>query len=294
MTGRDATPTNWGRWGADDERGTLNHITDTVRAAAVAEARTGRTVSLARPIHPVPLAGGPYTAGTAAVPAAVSQAMTFTGTPPRALTDLLVINTHVAGLTHLDALGHIPADGQVYPGRPIADVATAAGLTHASTTAFAEGILTRGVLCDLAPGGSLPSGHPVTGADLDAAARHTGVDVEPGDALVVRGGWDVPARVGAAALPGMTVDAVRWMHLRQVSLYLGDIGDAHPPLDPTYPLPLHQIGLARLGLPLVDATAVDGLAAVGAELQRYRFLLLIAPLPLHGATGVAVNPIAVF
>ena len=285
--------TNWGRWGEDDERGCLNYITEDVRAAAAAEGRTGLTVSLARPVPLVPLAGGPFATGNAPAPAAVSAAMTVTSLPPRALTDLLVINTHNGTLTHLDALGHIPVDGQIYPGRPVGDVLADGRLGHASTTAFADGVLTRGVLADLAPGSALSPGHPVTGTDLDAALDRAGVDVAPGDALVIRSGWN-PAAVGTQPMPGMTVDAVGWMHDHRISLYLGDVGDAHPPLDHDHPLPLHRIGLARLGLPLVDAAAVDKLAATCASLGRYRFQLVIAAIPIEGATGVPINPLAVF
>ena len=285
---------NWERWGPEDQLGCLNYITPAVRAAAVAEARTGQAVSLARPVHPVPLAAGPFAVTTAPVPAAVSQAMTFTGSPPQALTDLLVVNTHHAALTHLDALGHIPADGRIYPGRPIAEVATSTGLSHASTSAFAGGILTRGVLADLAPGEGLPPGHPVVGADQGAALAPDAVTVEPGDALVVRGGWDIAAAVGTRPTPGITVDAVAWMHDHRISLYLGDIGDAHPALDARNPLPLHQIGLARLGLLLVDNIAVEELAATAGTLRRHRFLLALSPIPIHGATGVPVAPMAIF
>lgn len=66
---------------------------------------------------------------------------------------------------------------------------TPTGVQHGSTTAFADGVLTRGVLLDLAPGDRLPPAHPVTGTDLDAAERRAGVRLEPGDAVVVRGGW---------------------------------------------------------------------------------------------------------
>ncbi|WP_394619027.1 cyclase family protein [Lentzea sp. JNUCC 0626] len=284
---------NWGRWGADDERGCLNYITPDVRAAAVAEARTGRFVSLARPIDPLPLAGGPLATTTTKAPAPVTHAMTYTGFPPPALTDILTINTHHAELTHIDAFGHMPVDGKVYPGIPVGDVADSQGLHRSSTTAFASGILTRGVLADLAPGGALPPGHPVTGADLDRALARQNTRARPGDALVVRCGWDLPASSGRPT-PGMTVDAVTWMHRNQVSVYLGDIGDAHPPVDPTLPFPLHRIGLARLGLPLVDAVAVDELAEACAELERYQFLLVIAPIPVPRATGVPVAPLAVF
>ncbi|MFB7657882.1 MULTISPECIES: cyclase family protein [unclassified Streptomyces] len=289
-------PSNWGRWGSDDERGTLNHITGEVRARAVGQAQLGQVVSLARPAIPTPLTSGPVAPLPALAPAAISQAMTFTGSPSGALTDLLIINTHHPALTHLDALGHIPQQGQVYPGHDLSTVATSHGLKHSSTTAFAGGILTRGVLLDLAPEGGLPPGHPITAADLDHAAERAEIAVAPGDGLVVRGGWSAAENLGHRPTPGMTLDAIRWLDHHRISLYLGDVGDAHPPVepDPAWPLPLHQVGLARLGLPLVDNAAVDDLAHTCRTLNRTSFLLVLAPPAIHGATGVPVTPLAVF
>ena len=65
MSQADGLPGNWGRWGEDDERGTLNLVTDEVRARAAREVRTGRSVSLALPIHPAPLLSGPFARDTA-------------------------------------------------------------------------------------------------------------------------------------------------------------------------------------------------------------------------------------
>ncbi|SEF24204.1 Kynurenine formamidase [Amycolatopsis pretoriensis] len=283
---------NWGRWGPDDERGTLNLITDETCARALAEARTGRCVSLAKPIEPASMMGGPFAPPGPPSPP-VQQAMLYTGTPPMGLAEVLVVTPHNPGLTHLDALVHIPVDGHVYPGRPLAEAVTPTGVRHGSTTAFADGVLTRGVLLDLAPGDRLPPAYPVTGADLDAAEQRSGHRLEPGDALVVRGGWNF-SRDPANPMPGMTVDAVAWMRQRDISVYAGDIGDAHPSVDPQVPLPLHMIGLARLGMPLIDGAEVEELAEVCAELGRYAFLLSIAPPRLRGATGVPVNPQAIF
>lgn len=283
-------PSNWGRWGADDELGTLNLVTDEVRARAVTEARTGRYVSLATPVDPAPVAGGPYAHPTQRTPA-VQQALLYTGNPPMGMAEVLVVTPHDPGLTHLDAFAHMPVEGLVYPGRPVTEAVTAAGVRHGSTAAFAAGLLTRGVLLDLAPDGRLPSAHPITGADLDAAEQRAGVALEPGDALVVRTGWTFS---WAEPTPGVTVDAVAWMHRRDVSLYAGDVGDALPPMDPRVPLPLHMVGLTRLGMPLIDGVAVEELAAVCAELGRHAFLLAVAPPRLRGATGVPVNPLAVF
>lgn len=283
---------NWGRWGDDDELGTLNLITDETRARAVAQVCTGRCVSLARPIEPASMLGGPFAPPTPPSPP-VQQAMLHTGVPPMAMAEVLVVTPHNPGLTHLDATVHIPVDGQVYPGRPLSEAVTPTGVRHGSTTAFADGVLTRGVLLDLAPGDRLPPTHPVTGADLDAAEQRGGVRLEPGDALVVRGGWTF-SRDPAEPMPGMTVDAVAWMRRRDVSLYAGDIGDAHPPVDREVALPLHLVGLARLGMPLIDGAEVEELAAVCAELGRRSFLLSVAPPRLRGGTGVPVNPQAIF
>ena len=291
--GGTVQPGNWGRWGGDDQRGTLNLIDEEVRARGAAEARTGRAVSLAVPIRPTPLISGPF-APPAQEASPVQQVMVYLGSPATATADVMLVTNHHPRSTHLDALGHVVVgDGKVYPGRPLEEAVTPAGARHGSTTAFASGIVTRGILLDLAADGPLPSGHAVTGRDLDAAEERQGVRLESGDALVVRCGW-TETHDPDRPMPGMSLDAVRWMHRRGVSLYVGDIGDAHPALDPACPLPLHQVALPMMGMPLVDAAEVDELAAVCAELGRYAFLLTLAPPRIHGLTGVPVNPLAVF
>jgi hypothetical protein len=219
-------PSNWGRWGENDESGTLNLITDAVRARAAAEAQHGRVVSLALPHRPTPVISGPFApATTEASP--IQQVMAYTPPAAQAAAEVMIVTNHHP--RHLDALSHQAIDGMVYPGRPFADSVTAAWAAHASTTTFASGVVTRGILLDLAADGPLPAGHPVTAADLDAAEQRQGVTLESGDALVVRGGWsmtDDPPR------PGISTDAVRWMHQRGVSLCAGDIGSVLPPLRP--------------------------------------------------------------
>lgn len=294
MTASDSVdlPTNRGRWGDDDELGTLNLITDEVRSRAVAEARTGRSVPLGAPIIPASMTGGPFAPAAPSSPP-VQQALLYTGTPPMGMAEVLIVTPHDPGLTHLDAVAHMPIEGRVYPDRPFTESVTAGGVVHGSTTAFADGLLTRGVLLDLAPDGRLPEGHAITAADLDDAERRGGTRLEPGDALVVRSGWTVDWNAAAPA-PGVTVDAVAWMQRRDVSLYAGDVGDTFPPLDTDMPMPLHMVGLARLGMPLIDGAEVEPLAAVCRELGRSTFLLVVAPPRLRGATGVPVNPLAVF
>jgi kynurenine formamidase len=287
-----ALPDNRGRWGEDDELGTLNLIDDAARARAAAAVRTGRWVSLALPTEPASMLGGPFAPPSPPSPP-VQQALLFTGNPPMGMAEALVVTPHHPGLTHLDAFAHMPMDGIVYPGRPLTDAVTAGGVQHGSTTAFADGIVTRGVLLDLAPQGALPSAHRITAADLAAAEDRAGAGLLPGDAVVLRSGWTFSWQQQDQG-PGMTVDAVSWLHHRGVSLYAGDVSDTFPPLDPQVPMPMHMVGLARLGMPLIDSVQVDELAGVCEELDRFEFLLSVAPPRIHGLTGVPVNPIAVF
>jgi len=285
-------PDNRGRWGEDDELGTLNLIDDAARARAAESVQTGRWVSLALPTDPASMLGGPFAPAAPPSPP-VQQALLYTGNPPMGMAEALLITPHHPGLTHIDALVHMPLDGTVYPGRPVTDAVTAGGVQHGSTTAFAAGILTRGVLLDLAPSTRLPSAHPITAADLDAAEERAGIEVLSGDALVLRSGWTFAWQQDEQG-PGMTVDAVSWLHRRSVSLYAGDVSDSFPPMDPHVPMPMHMVGLARLGMPLIDSVQVDDLAALSKELDRSVFLLTVAPPRLHGLTGAPVNPIAVF
>lgn len=275
------------RWREDTGRGTLQYITLEVAARAAAEVRSGGVVSLARPVHPIPLTGGPHAAAMTAVPAPVGHALLYTGFPPLAMTDLLMINTHHATLTHLDALGHITTDNTVYPGVPLTEAVRDGRLAISDVTALGPAIFTRGILLDFASGAPLTAGHPITGEDLDQLARRQGVAVESGDALVVR--------ADPATRAGITASAVRWMHRHQISLYLGDVSDLIPPPHPgPFALPLHQIGLARMGLPIVDGANPAPLAAACARHGRYTFALAMGPLPVHGATGSPVTPLALF
>lgn len=290
MTGT-GLPSNWGRWGEQDQLGTLNLIDDAARARAVAEVRSGRIVSLARPVAPVAFSASVGPVGSAAVmPAAVLQTMNFGGTRPMAMTDTLVLNVHNAAMTHLDAVAHIPVDGMVYPGVPLDDAVSPRGVQHGSTDSFAGGVVTRGVLLDHAPNASLDADRRIGANDLDDALARSGATLLSGDAVAVRGGWDTHLPVNRP-VPGLDITAVRWLDSHGVSVYLGDIGDSRPP---SIPLPLHQVALARLGLPLVDAAALDDLADACRAEQRSTFLLVLAPPRITGTTGLPVNPIAIF
>ncbi|CAN5116920.1 cyclase family protein [soil metagenome] len=299
---------NAGRWGRDDELGTLNYITPEKRRAAATLVQTGRTISLALPL-------APGTDGKAG--AFLDHTMDYgRGALATSAGDRIALNVHQPAATHLDCVSHLAGyDGRVYNDRRFDDVAQPGGLTHGSVFAQREGIFTRGVLLDLPAAqrvGHLPPAHAVTAAELDAAEINAGVRLTTGDALIVRVGAALLDRGGRSDLrPGPGPDAVEWMHQREVALYGGDAADhigqiaaslfgrERPPDEPEdpptrVPLPVHQIGIPAMGLVLLDQCAVEELAAACAELRRYEFLFVAAPLPIPGGTGSPVNPLAVF
>jgi kynurenine formamidase len=291
MTDTPEELTNWGRWGSDDELGTLNFITDTARARGVMEAKLGNVVTLGVPLAPVVLSGGgPAPQHASLMPAAVLQ---MTQSAPLGVTDVLVINTHHLDLTHIDALMHISDAGNVYPGIPI-DVAVAGGtVKHSSTTPYTKGIVTRGLLLDLSPGSRLEAGYEVTYQDLEQARARSGLEVESGDALVVRGGWVISESL-ETNLPVMTADAVRWMAEKEISVFAGDIGDRLPRPPITSSFAMHQIALAKLGLPIINGAGVESLASTCEQLQRWSFLFVIGAPPITNATALPVSPLAIF
>ncbi len=306
-----ARVSNAGRWGPDDELGTLNHLSAAKTRDAARLAQNGIVLSLAWPISAHSLPSRPAEVDHRMYPGDVSA------------DDYLGLPMHQQGLTHLDCVSHVAApDGTVYNGRSLNDLKTAEGLTHGSVYAQRGGIVTRGVLLDVPVALGLDwlePGQAVTAHDLDSAERHGNVVVGTGDVAVVRGG--VAAREAALEpniyAPGLGPDAIEWLFDRDVAVYTGDMPDRVTPLaarmlglvsqdaenspydvgdaPPTrFPLPLHQIGIAAMGLVLLDFCRVEELAVACREVQRYEFLFVAAPLPVQGGTGSPVNPLAIF
>ncbi len=303
---------NAGRWGADDELGTLNFITDAKRVAAAKLVRTGTVVSLAHPISPA----------EAFPPGRVAQQMDYGRPPdhvgvPWSAGDRLTLEVHAATLTHVDCVSHIAShDHRVYNRHDFDSVAQPDGLTHGSVFAQRGGIVTRGVLLDVPAALGIPwieVDHEVTARDLETAEAFGRVRVQRGDVLVLRVGRAPRlARDGAggAASAGPSADAIEWFHEREIAAYAGDAPDrvttrgaAVLADDPggvandarsRFIFPLHQIGIPAMGLILFDQCSVEPLAAACTAAARYEFLFVAGPLPVRGGTGSAVNPLAIF
>jgi kynurenine formamidase len=296
-----AACSNAGRWGPDDELGTLNLITPATRRRAAQLVIEGLSVSMASDLS---------VQHTPSTDSLTSHRAFSDPAAPLAVADAITLQVH-GWSTHLDALGHIYTDNVGYNGRRRAEIFTGHGLAANAISAMKDGVFTRGVLLDVAASCGLPwlpADHAVTRAELEQAENAAGVTVEAGDALFVHTGFTArlaattpddpdredPDREDPDQRAGLGVDAVLWLRERDVALFGGDCVELLPGPDPDLPLPLHQLGVGAMGLALLDWPNLDRVLALCAQLHRHEFLLTVAPLPIVGGTGSPVNPIATF
>ncbi len=291
VRGYTTVHSNWGRW-ENSRLGTLNLITPEVRQRAVRAVRLGRTVTLSRPLDSRPGRGNPY------------PLQHYVALTPAMAADYIGIFFHGWATTHIDGFAHAARNGEMFDGLPFSDV-TAFGARSNSHTIdhWAEGILTRGVLLDIPRLRGMPHvtmDRPVRGWELEAAAEQQGITVEPGDAVLVYSGRESfyrenPERsLADRETPGLHADVIPFMHKHDASVLLWDMMDAHPSgYDEGIAGTVHPLALVYLGLPLVDNSLLEPLAAVCAEVSQWDFLLTLNPLRLRGGTGSPVNPVAV-
>lgn len=284
-----ASVSNVGRWGPDDELGTLNYLTPETRREALALIRECDVVPLGKPLA---FSGGGF-------PPSAQHLMTVGSGPDVSAQDVMVLNPHGYEMTHLDAVGHSYFDGQVWNGRVARDVVSGAGLAFGSVKAAAGGIVTRGVLLDLPVGpgtGYLGAGAGVSARDLEACETRQGVRAGSGDAVFVRVGLDLREAVEGPSdtREGVLPDVLGWLHRRQVAIYSGDCIERQPSGLAAFPVPVHQVGMAIMGLWFLDNPDVERLAEACRARGRFEFCLVVAPLVAGGATASPVNPLALF
>jgi kynurenine formamidase len=290
---------NWGRWGADDERGALNHLTPTHRSAAAALVRDGLTVSLARNLGTDPSPENPHPAHHHML--ASGDARDSNGIPGyEAARDYVGLDVHGLYTTHVDALSHMFVRGEMYGGRPASEVRSD-GARANTIMSMADGVVGRGVLLDVPRAlgvDFLDSGEVITVADLEATEAAQGVRAGTGDILLVAWGRDArrTARKGAFdGMSGLHPECLRWLHKREIAVLGSDgISDPMPFVGvPDWPFPIHQVGITGIGLHLIDNMSLAPLSDRCAEAGRWEFLFTMAPLRIERGTGCPVNPVAV-
>jgi kynurenine formamidase len=288
---------NWGRWGPDDERGALNYLTPERVAAAAGLVRSGRTVSLSRPLNTEREPDNPEPADhrMTMLDGSDSHGLAF-------VKDYIGVDYHNDSHSHLDALCHVSYDGRLYNGRP-ADSVSAAGAAVETVEVLKDGLMGRGVLLDIPRARGvrwLEPGDSVLPGDLDQAERSEGVRLGEGDILLVRTGhatrldelgpWDT-----ASSKAGLHPSCASFLAERRVAA-LGCDGnsDTAPSITEGVGFPIHVLALTAMGVHLLDYLHLRELAAVCEKAGRWEFLFVAAPLRIAGGTGSPLNPIAVF
>ncbi|MET9504013.1 cyclase family protein [Streptomyces sp. NPDC006622] len=292
---------NWGRWGTDDEIGTLNLITDEVVRRAVAEVRTGRRVPLALPLREDGVQTGMIPGRVNPLHAMVQINQEIFGPGTVACSDDAV-TMGLQAATHWDALPHVSHSGRIYNGRPAGTV-TAHGGAEFSGIDKARHVVTRGVLLDVARARGverLDGGHAVTPEDLDAAEELAGTRVRAGDVVLVRTGqmrlYLAGDRQGYAhPSPGLSVRTPEWFHARDVAAVANDTltFEVFPPEIEDLWLPVHALHLVEMGMMQGQNWNLEKLSTACGQEKRYAFLLSAMPEPFVGGTGTPVAPVAV-
>ncbi|MFN8628672.1 MAG: cyclase family protein [Candidatus Binatia bacterium] len=293
---------NWGRWGADDEIGTLNLITDAVVRRAAAAIRQGRRLTLGIPLD----ATGPQ---TGVIPGRVNPIHAMLevnqpwvrGDPDNFCNSDDMIVMGLQACTHWDALAHVSYEGRIYNGFP-ATVVTSRGASRCGIDKV-QTIVSRGVLLDVARVKAverIEGRYAITGEDLDAAAELARVRILPGDVVFVRTGHIQLLFQGqrerfVSPAPGLSLRSVEWFRRHDVAAVGSDnfTGEVFPrELKDTY-LPVHLLHLVEMGMTQGQNFNLEELAADCAGDGQYDFFVDASPQRFTGAVGTPVNPVVI-
>jgi kynurenine formamidase len=304
---------NWGRWGPDDQLGTLNHIRPEDVVAAAGLVRSGRVISMAIPVDEA----GPQTGGfgrfnpihlmirdgNAAVTGTVVR--DFYGGRDRYIRgadDLLILPLQSG--TQWDALAHIIFDDKIYNGYDATSVGSRGAIVDDIAVAR-ERIVGRGVLLDIPRSKGRPwlePGEAIHAEDLEACLRTQDVAVGRGDIVLIRTGHIAQCRDAGAwgtyaggSAPGLALDTATWIFDHEIAALATDTWgmEVLPNETPDVFQPMHIILLVHTGLMVGEIFDLEPLADDCASDGRYDFLFSAPPLPITGGVGSPVNPIAI-
>lgn len=284
----------WGRWGSEDEVGALNLVGPEQRLAGVSLVSQGRVISLAQPLDhttPVPAHrlgighfmdrdGGDYAAG-ARRPGGFQFAE-----------DTVLMPTHSG--THIDALCHVWYDDLLYNGHSANAVRSTSGAGRCGVETMPP-IVARGVILDMVQDGApMGAGDRLDAASLEAACLRVGATILPGDVVLIRTGWLEREHASHddyfAGEPGIDVSGALWLAEAGAAVVGADnYAVESMPFTDGDVFPVHQRLVRDFGIPLLEGLALQELALSGCS----TFLFCAAPLPLRGATGSPVHPVAV-
>ena len=288
---------NWGRWGEDDQLGTMNLVTDEKRKQAAALVKEGIAVSMAHPV-------------VQEVTADMQSPFELSGGGSR-----FSYGFHSTTQSHLDAICQFDYKGELYNGHNVKDVKPSTGCTVLDTDRLKDGLITRGILLDiprLRGVKYLEPGTPVYASDFEAFEKMAGITIGPGDAIFLRTGrWARRAEKGPWVLypappgegeAGYHASTPVWFKERDVAIVGADVSNDVTPhievkeevLQYTRGMPVHSLTIVALGGIVVDAMDLEAVAETAARLNRWEFMVTGAPPRVEGATGSLINLVAVF
>jgi kynurenine formamidase len=290
---------NWGKWGQDDERGTVNYITPDKLVAAGQLIKTGKVFDLGIPFGD----DGPQPGGGRINPV---HLMSQTGDEQifpggfRYADDYIFMP--LQGASQWDALAHVFYDDQMYNGFPAGGV-TVVGTAHCSIDKQGKGIAGKGVLLDIAKLKGvewMEPGYAITPADLEAAEAAQGVKVGSGDILLFRTGWRrqfltvKSATEFMAGEPGLGQECCEWLHEREVAVVCSDNWaiEVLPGENPDVVFNVHCVLIRDMGMTLGEILDFEELAADCAADGVYEFFFCAPPLKVTRGVGSPINPLA--
>jgi kynurenine formamidase len=286
---------NWGRWGKDDELGAVNLITAEKKKQAARLVKEGASFSLARNAEKEKAADNPVPFGHQMTRTGLSTTATSSG-------DTFTISHHGYAHTHMDSLCHFFYKGKMYNGYS-QEIVTEKGAGKLAVLNFKNGIFTRGILMDMARLKGvdyLEPGTHIYPEDLDAWEKKAHVKVGSGDVIFIRTGrWALrdskgPWEVGKNSA-GLDATCLKWIKSHDIAMIGSDAAsDVMPSGIEGVAQPIHTGVLVAMGVPIFDNCDLELLGKEANKRQRWEFLLSAAPIAVPGATGSALNPIAIF
>jgi len=292
---------NWGRWGPDDELGTLNLIDAAARRRGAGCVRDGKAFSLALPLSEDGPQLGFVPGRTNPVHTMFQVNAPMSDDPDAQCWSDDAISMGVQACTHWDGLAHASYGGRIWNGYP-ADSVTSDGASRCGIHRVGT-LVSRGVLLDVArlhDVDSLAGGYALTVDDLDGACERAQVTVEPGDVVLLRTGHIRHFLAGdkmayATTAPGPSLATVEWFRSKDVAAVATDnlIFEAFPCEREDMFLPVHFLHLVDMGLTQGQNFDLEALADDCAGDGRWSFLLSASPEPIVNGVGAMVNPVAI-
>jgi kynurenine formamidase len=303
---------NWGRWGPEDQRGTLNLITPEHLVAAARLIRRGQVFELGIPFGSSGLQfGGGHRVNPIHLMSMMPADLQLDD-GAGFVDDLIIMPLQTA--TQWDGLAHCFYDERLYNGHATSNITAVAGASELGIHRLAGGVAGRGVLLDIARLKGVHTLAPsvaITPADLDAAERRQGVRVAAGDILLIRTGWRnvltssqrsrAPARqftrqsLALPPEPGLSQQCCAWLHERHVAAIASDnyAIEVIPAEDGRATLPVHCILIRDMGMTLGELFDLEALASDCEAHGTWEFFFAAPPLKLTNGVGSPINPIAI-